>query len=106
MPANCRRDIPSCPRHCLQTHAFVYDGLPSDPMAQMHTLSARLPMADVEWLAAIEIPGATTASDKLRALVARSRHIQESTADFQTSLTLARELVAPLLAEISAFEHR
>ncbi len=75
-------------------------------MAQMQTLSARLPMEDVEWLASIEIPGATTASDKLRALVARSRQIQESTADFQTSLIWARELVAPLVAEIGAFEHR
>jgi hypothetical protein len=75
-------------------------------MAQMQTLSARLPMEDVEWLASIEIPGATTASDKLRALVARSRQIQESTADFQTSLIWARELVAPLVAEIGSFEHR
>lgn len=75
-------------------------------MAQMQTLSARLPIEDVEWLASIEIPGATTASDKLRALVARSRQLQESTADFQTSLAWARELVAPLLADIGAFEHR
>lgn len=75
-------------------------------MAQMQTLSARLPTEDVEWLASLEMPGTTTPSDKLRALVARSRVIQASTADFQTSLAWTRELVAPLLSEIGAFEHR
>src|SRR5690349_6439891 len=75
-------------------------------MAQVQTLSARLPTEDGEWLATTEIQGATTASDKLRGLVARSRQIQESTADFQTSLAWARELVAPLVAEVGAYEHK
>lgn len=75
-------------------------------MAQMQTISARLPIEDVQWLSAIDLPGAQTPSDKIRALIARSRVLQQSAADYQTSLAWARELVAPLLAEISALEHR
>lgn len=75
-------------------------------MAQMQSLSARLPVEDVAWLASLEMPGAITPSDKLRALLATSRRVQESTADFQTSLAWVRDLIAPLLADIGAHEHR
>jgi hypothetical protein len=75
-------------------------------MAQMQTLSARLPVEDVEWLASIDLPGASTPSDKIRALIARSRLIQQASADYQTSLAWARDLVAPRLAELGALEHR
>ena len=38
-------------------------------MAAMQTISARIPTEDLEWLATYEMQGASTPSDKVRALV-------------------------------------
>ena len=40
---------------------------------QMQTLSARIPTEDMEWLAGLDIQGAVSPSDKLRALIAQMR---------------------------------
>jgi hypothetical protein len=51
---------------------------------QMQTLSVRIPSEDLEWLAALEISGASTPSDKLRALIAQMRKQHQGTMDHAT----------------------
>jgi hypothetical protein len=72
---------------------------------QMQTLSARIPTEDIEWLAGLDIQGAVSPSDKLRALIAQMRRQQEGTLDYERSLSWLRDLVAPFVTSIRAFEH-
>jgi hypothetical protein len=73
---------------------------------QMQTVSARVPSEDLQWLAGLDLPGAVTPSDKLRALIAQMRRQHDGTADYSACLAWLRELLAPFLAEIRAIEHR
>jgi hypothetical protein len=73
---------------------------------QMQTLSARIPSEDMEWLVALDLQGAVSPSDKLRALIAQVRRQYEGTLDYQRSLTWLRDLVAPFVSAIRALEHR
>jgi hypothetical protein len=72
---------------------------------QMQTLSARIPMDDMEWLAGLDIQGAVSPSDKLRALIAQIRRQHEGTLDYERSLGWLRDLVAPFVTAIRAVEH-
>jgi hypothetical protein len=72
---------------------------------QMQTLSARIPTEDMEWLAGLDIQGAVSPSDKLRALIAQMRRQQEGTLDYERSLGWLRDLVAPFVTAIRAVEH-
>jgi len=73
---------------------------------QMQTLSARIPSEDMEWLAGLDIQGAVSPSDKLRALIAQMRRQQEGTLDYERSLSWLRDLVAPFVTAIRALEHQ
>src|SRR6516165_4075828 len=73
---------------------------------QMQTLSARIPSEDMEWLAALDIQGAVSPSDKLRSLIGQMRRQHEGTLDYQGSLSWLRDLVAPFVTAIRAFEHQ
>ena len=75
-------------------------------MAAMQTVSARIPGEDLEWLATFEIQGATTPSDKIRALVTQIRRQHQGSMDFGTSLQWMRDLIAPFATAVGAFEHR
>src|SRR5215471_16070889 len=72
---------------------------------QMQTLSARIPIDDMEWLAGLDIQGAASPSDKLRALIAQVRRQHEGTLDYEGSLSWLRDLVAPFVTAIRALEH-
>ena len=72
---------------------------------QMQTLSARIPSEDIEWLASLEIQGAVSPSDKLRALIAQMRRQYEGTLDYERSLSWLRDLVAPFVIGIRTLEH-
>jgi hypothetical protein len=74
--------------------------------AQMQTLSARVPADDFAWLAGLEVPGAYTPSDKLRALIAQMRRQHEGALDYTACVAWLRELLGPLVAEIRGVEHR
>jgi hypothetical protein len=71
----------------------------------MQTVSARIPAEDIEWLATIDIQGAVSPSDKIRSLVAQMRRQYEGTLDYDRSLGWLRDLVAPFVIGIRAFEH-
>ena len=72
---------------------------------QMQTLSARIPIDDMEWLAGLDIQGAVSPSDKLRALIAQVRRQHEGTLDYEGSLSWLRDLVAPFVTSIRTLEH-
>lgn len=72
---------------------------------QMQTLSARIPSEDMEWLASLNIQGAVSPSDKLRALITQMRRQHEGTLDYERSLGWLRDLVAPFSNRVKAFEH-
>jgi hypothetical protein len=75
-------------------------------MAAMQTVSARIPVEDLQWLATLEVQGASTPSDKLRALVAQLRRQQEGALEYSASLQWMRDLVAPFATAVGTFEHR
>lgn len=75
-------------------------------MAAMQTVSVRIPSEDLEWLATLNLQGAATPSDKLRALVAQLRRQHEGATDYAASLTWMRDLLSPFAARIGAVEHR
>jgi hypothetical protein len=72
---------------------------------EMQTLSARIPVEDIEWLAGLDIQGAVSPSDKLRALIAQMRRQYEGTLEYERSLSWLRDLVAPFVTAIRAVEH-
>jgi hypothetical protein len=75
-------------------------------MAAMQTVSARIPIDDLQWLATLEVQGANTPSDKLRALVTQLRRQHEGSLEYTASLQWMRDLVSPFATAVGAFEHR
>jgi hypothetical protein len=74
--------------------------------SQMQTLSVRVPTEDIEWLASLEIAGAATPSDKLRALIAQMRRQHQGTMDYAACVAWLRDLLAPFVVAIREVEHR
>jgi hypothetical protein len=72
---------------------------------QMQTLSARMPVEDIEWLASLDIQGAVSPSDKLRALIGQMRRQYAGTLDYEGGLSWLRDLVAPFVTAIRTLEH-
>ena len=75
-------------------------------MAAMQTVSARIPTEDLQWLATLQVQGASTPSDKLRALVAQLRRQHEGALEYGASLQWMQDLVSPFATALGAFEHR
>jgi hypothetical protein len=73
---------------------------------KMQTLSVRIPTEDIEWLAGLDMQGAVSPSDKLRALISQMRRQHEGTLDYERGLTWVRDLVAPFVTAIRAAEHQ
>ena len=71
----------------------------------MQTVSIRLPEDDLAWLTQLQLPGATSPSDKLRALLADARRRSEGANDYIGCLTGLRDQVRPLLDVTQALEH-
>jgi hypothetical protein len=67
-------------------------------------LSVRVDSDDAAFLDAIEIGGADTASEKLRALIADARTRHEAGRSFESSLSLLRELLEPVSQTLRARE--
>src|SRR5262249_31805010 len=72
----------------------------------MQTLSARIPDEDMEWLAGLDIEGAGSPSDKLRALIAQGRRQNEGAPDYDRRLVWLRGMGAPFVAAIRGVEHQ
>lgn len=73
---------------------------------QMHTLSARVPSEDLEWLASLDMQGASSPSEKLRALITQMRKQHDGSLDHAAGVSWMRELVSPFVTQIRAAENR
>lgn len=76
-----------------------------DGGTSVQTVSIRLPEDDLAWLSQLQLPGATSPSDKLRALLADARRRSEGANDYISCLALLREQVRPLLDVTQTLEH-
>jgi len=75
-------------------------------MATSIPLSVRIPQDDFEWLTALDIKGAATPSDKLRAVIQRHRREHEGEQSYELALAWLRDLIQPFAKGVAAFEHR
>jgi len=75
-------------------------------ITQMQTLSVRIPVEDLEWLSGLEIAGAATPSDKLRALIAQMRRQHQGTMDYTACVAWLREMLSPFVLAIREAENR
>lgn len=67
-------------------------------------VSFRLPEAEAQFLNALHVEGAETASEKLRALIADARRRRHGTEEYPAALKLAQESLAPTLQIIRGSE--
>ena len=68
-------------------------------------LSVRVPLEDAEFIAGLQVNGATTPSDKLRAIITQARQRQLGGEDFDSLLTHYGEEIAPIVRRIRLAEH-
>ncbi len=67
-------------------------------------ISVRVSQDEAETLARMQIPGATTPSEKLRALIAEAHRKQQGPADYVESITRVQQWLAPLFEAIQLAE--
>lgn len=75
-------------------------------MAQMQTVSIRLPDEDFHWLLSTQEAAGKTPSEKLRGLVTRVRQQESGLNDPEVCAEWARGLVQPLSNAVAAWERR
>lgn len=68
------------------------------------TISCRVDAKDADFLLSLDVPGATTLSDKMRHVVSDYRHHQENLRHFRDCLMDFRNLIAPTYQEIQDME--
>ncbi len=64
------------------------------------TISARISHEDAEFISQMEINGAQTPSDKLRAIIADTRRRNSRVWDYAGSLQMIQEMILPIIQEI------
>lgn len=75
-------------------------------MAQMQTVSIRVPDDDFQWLLSLEDPTARTPSEKLRALLAKARAQETEISHPELCSSWMRALAQPFVETISAHERK
>jgi hypothetical protein len=68
-------------------------------------LSVRVPEEDADFIAGLEIEGAVTPSDKLRAIIGQARKRVEGLTDYPSGLVVMEETLAPALRLLRTVEH-
>ena len=69
-------------------------------------LSVRVSPADAAFIEQMDIEGAGTPSEKVRALLAEARRRRESFSDYSSCLGMVQEMLAPTHQRLRAAEHR
>ncbi len=69
-------------------------------------LSTRVTDDDAAFLARVDLDGAQTPSDKLRALITEARRLREGLRDYASSLPVIEDLVAPTLRAVRDAENQ
>lgn len=67
-------------------------------------LSVRISPEDADFLASLEIEGASTPSEKLRALIVEARRKRDSSGGFSESQAELRRLIEPLIEKVQDYE--
>ncbi len=75
-------------------------------MSKTVSLSVRVSSGDAEFLARLRIDGATTPSEKLRAILKEERRRREGDREYGRVLALTREGLSPALERVQAAEDR
>jgi hypothetical protein len=69
-------------------------------------LSVRVSPEDADFIAGVDIAGAETPSEKIRALLSDARKRQQGFSDYSSCLGMVQEMLAPTLQRLRAAEHR
>ena len=67
-------------------------------------ISVRITQEDADFIAALEIEGANTPSEKIRALLAQARLEHEQEIGFETSLQQAQAMISPAKRDVAKWE--
>ncbi len=78
----------------------------SESTSRSVPFSARISTEDAAFIASLEIDGAHTPSDKLRALLFEARKRRQGSGDYESSLQLAMDWLQPLRRHLQSAEHR
>jgi len=70
------------------------------------TMSVRLPEEDAEFIAGLEVSGAGTPSDKLRAIIRQARVRHEGADSYEGCLALVRDMLSPSKQRLAGAEHQ
>ena len=68
------------------------------------TISARIAHEDAEFLSQLNVDGAATPSDKLRALITEARKRKEMPQDYAGSLQMIQEIIGPIATQVRQVE--
>ncbi len=71
----------------------------------MQTVSVRIPEDDLAWLSNLQLAGASSPSDKIRALLSEAKRRAGGENDFASCVALLREQVRPLQDAVQTHEH-
>ena len=77
-----------------------------EPGLKSVPLSVRVSPIDADFISNVEIAGAATPSEKVRALLADARKRREGFSDYPSCLGMVQEMLAPTLQQLRAAEHR
>ena len=69
-------------------------------------ISVRVSPDDAAFIAEMNVAGASTPSDKVRALLAEARKRHQGFSDYSSCLGMVQEMLAPTLQRLRAAEHR
>ena len=69
-------------------------------------LSVRVSPEDVDFIAGVDIAGAETPSEKVRALLAEARKRHQGFSDYSSCVGMVQEMLAPTLQRLRAAEHQ
>jgi len=75
-------------------------------MAQMQTISIRVPDEDFQWLLTLQDGGAKTPSEKLRALLSRARQQEAGMAHYSLCSGWMRALAQPFADSVASLERK
>ena len=78
----------------------------SDRLLKSVPLSVRVSPDDADFIENIEIEGAATPSEKVRALLADARKRQQGFSDYPSCLSMVQEMLSPTLQRLRSAEHR
>ncbi len=73
---------------------------------KMLPISVRISLDDATFLSGFSISGATTPSEKIRALIKGARHRQEGVRDYAEGLRVQEEQMAPIMLGVLEAENR